>query len=106
MSQTCSVFPSKLFNSEPKIHKIPHHAFTHPSHSQIRCKSLSVKLLLVRLHVDVALELSAGSSELEAKDAFLGLLMHVNQADHAAVLQRVLETGSEVRNELVDRTKK
>lgn len=70
----------------------------------IRYKSLSVKLLLIRLHVDVALQLRAGGSELEAKVAALGLLVHLNQAAHAAVLEGVLETSSEVGEELVDRS--
>jgi hypothetical protein len=66
--------------------------------------SLRVKLLLIRLHVDVALQLSTGCAELESELTNLSTVVHTRQAGHATVLKRVLEAGSKVRNELLDRS--
>ena len=66
--------------------------------------SLRVKLLLIRLHVHIALQLSTGCAELEAELTSLSAAVHTRQAGHTTVLKRVLETGSEVGNELLDRT--
>ena len=66
---------------------------------------LRVELLLVGLHVDVALHLGAGGAELEAELAGGGGLVEAIQRPHATVLHRVLETGGEVGDELVDGTR-
>lgn len=77
-----------------------------PIHSSFHNIRLSVKLLLVRLHVHVALQLSARRAELEAQLAVGSALVKLGKALHAAVLHRVLETSSEVGNELGDRSVK
>jgi hypothetical protein len=66
--------------------------------------SLRVKLLLIRLHVHVALQLSTGCAELESELTNLSTVVHTRQAGHATVLKRVLEASSEVRNKLLDRS--
>lgn len=71
-------------------------------HFKAQLLRLSKELLLVRLHVDVALELGAGSADLEAESASLSAGVKLLEALHAAVLHGVLETGSEVGDELVD----
>lgn len=65
---------------------------------------LSVELLLVRLHVDTALQLSAGSSDLKAHGAVGNGLVELLQALDTGVLHRVLQAGRKVRHELTDRT--
>lgn len=62
----------------------------------------SVKLLLVRLHVDTTLQLSTGGSDLETHSSLSNTLVQGLEADHTAVLQRVLQTRSKVRQELAN----
>lgn len=71
-------------------------------HVKAQLLRLSKELLLVRLHVDVALKLSAGSADLEAESTSIGAGVKLLEALHAAVLHGVLEAGSKVGDELVD----
>ena len=83
---TC--FPTRFISSDKKKKKI----------------RSSIKLLLVRLHVHVTLQLGARRPQLETELAVRSAPVQLVEALHAAVLHRVLETGSEVRNELVNRS--
>jgi hypothetical protein len=84
-----------LFASTPK--KITQ------NYARRRCSCfLGVELLLIRLHVDATLKLSAGSPNLEADSAIEDFGMEVLEALNTTVLQRVLDTSSKVRHELGD----
>lgn len=72
--------------------------------SNVRYETLRVELLLIRLHVHVALQLSASRAELEPEVARLSLVVQFSQALNTTVLERVLEASGEVRNKLADRT--
>lgn len=84
-----------------------HHMFYFEAQKKKKLKqhaALSIKLLLIRLHVDVALELSTGGSKLEANKTAGSALVELSQALHTTVLHRVLETSSQVGHKLVDGT--
>lgn len=66
--------------------------------------SSSIELLLVRLHVDAAFQLSAGSTDLKSDRAVGDALVELGEAGHATVLQRVFQPGCEVGDELGDRS--
>lgn len=70
--------------------------------TSIKSLQSCVELLLVRLHVDVTLKLSAGSAQLKAQSASLSALVKFSKAAHTAVLHGVLEASSQVGDELVD----
>ena len=74
--------------------------FTFIAHTQ-PCQ-LSVELLLVRLHVHATLQLRAGGADLESYGAVGDTFVELLQTGHTAVLHRMLETGSKVRNKLGD----
>lgn len=65
---------------------------------------LCIELLLIRLHVHVALQLSAGSAKLKSQHTVGSRLLKLLQAFHAAVLHGVLQASSKVGNELGDRS--
>lgn len=69
-----------------------------------RPPALRVELLLIRLHVDTALELGAGGPDLKAGSAVGDRLVKLFQALDTGILHRVLETGGQVRHELADGT--
>lgn len=70
------------------------------------CFRLGVKLLLVRLHVDATLQLSAGSADLEANNALLNRLVQLLEAADTSVLHGVLQASSQVWHELANGTTK
>lgn len=64
---------------------------------------LRVKLLVVAVEtVNVALGHSTGTAHLETHGALVDTIVHIGQALNTNVLQGVLDTGNEVRNELGD----
>ena len=66
---------------------------------------LRVQLLVVAVQtVDVTLSLGAGASHFKAHKSLVDISVEVLETLHTNVLQGVLDTGNQVRNELGDRT--
>lgn len=91
-----------LFNSRKKSLQLPHCSSCFPTKPPN--PSLSVELLLVRLHIHTALELSTGSADLEPDDATGDSLVKLAEALHSTILHRVFQPGRKIGHELANRS--